>query len=82
MDIILSDFKDFARAYIDDIVIASKTLPDHLHYIKLVLSRFVEYNIAIKGSKCFFGYPSATVLDYKVDSLGISIIQKRLVAIE
>jgi hypothetical protein len=80
MDIILKDF-EFARAYIDDIVITSRTREEHLEYLRSVFSTLVKYNIAIKGKKYFIGYPSATVLGKKVDSFRISTIKEKLEAI-
>lgn len=81
MDFKLQDFKEFCRAYIDDVVIASVSLEDHLDHLHQVLSKFVSLNLAIKASKCFIGYPSATLLGQKVDSFGMSTTTERLEAI-
>jgi len=81
MDIIL-DGLQFSKAYIDDIVIASRTFEDHMTHLRQTFARLVEYNIAIKGKTCFIGYPSATVLGRRVDSFGLSTTEEKLAAIE
>jgi hypothetical protein len=72
IDAIMVDLRSFARAFVDDIVIASPTLEAHIQHLCRVFARFVQYNIALKPAKCFIGYPSATVLGQRVDSMGLS----------
>ena len=44
----------FVKAYIDDILIHSKTLREHIRHVKLVLFRIGEYQLKIKLEKCEF----------------------------
>ena len=41
---------------------------------------FEEYNLVIKTSKTFIGYPSVALLGQKVDSLGLSTAEEKLAA--
>jgi hypothetical protein len=62
IDIELDKFRDFCRVYIDDIVIASKTLEEYEKYLYTVLSKFVALNLAINPAKTFVRYPSTILL--------------------
>ena len=44
----------FVSAYIDDILIFSTTLEEHLEHIRLVLQRLCEVGLKLKPSKCHF----------------------------
>ena len=46
------DGHDFVSVYIDDILIHSKSLEDHLHHLQLVLERILQANLKLKPSKC------------------------------
>ena len=44
----------FVAAYIDDILVFSDALEDHLKHLRLVLGRLQEVNLKLKHSKCCF----------------------------
>jgi len=71
----------FARAYIDDVVIASKTLSEHIQHLHTVFELFTKVGISIKPSKAFLGYPSVRLLGQHVDSLGLATADEKLQAI-
>ena len=50
---ILKDF-NFAIAYLDNIIIFSKTAEEHLDYIKQVFKKLRSAHLSIKLSKCHF----------------------------
>ena len=50
---ILKDFP-FAIAYLDDIIIFSKTLQEHLSHIRMVFEKLKSANLSMKKSKCSF----------------------------
>lgn len=45
--------RDFVSVYIDDILISSRTLEDHIHHIKLVLQHIITVGLKLKPAKCF-----------------------------
>jgi hypothetical protein len=47
-----------------------------------MFSCLVEYNIAIKGKKCFIGYLFAIVLRCRVNSFKLLTIKEKLVIIK
>ena len=48
---ILKDF-NFAIAYLDDIIIFSKTPQEHLSHIRMVFKKLKSANLSMKKSKC------------------------------
>ena len=50
---ILKDF-DFAIAYLDDIIIFSTTVEEHLSHIKQVFEKLHTAKLSMKFSKCYF----------------------------
>ena len=81
IDRVLRPLREFARAYVDDVVIASKTLPEHIEHLHRVFQLFVEKRISVKPSKSYVGYPSVNLLGQRVDSLGLSTAKEKLAAI-
>ena len=81
IDGILREFQEFAKAYIDDVVVFSATLEQHLDHLNKVFNLFEKYNIALKPSKTYLGYPSIALLGQRVDSLGMSTPIEKLEAI-
>ena len=50
---ILKDF-NFTKAYLDDIIIFSKTPQEHLLHIRMVFEKLKSANLSMKKSKCSF----------------------------
>lgn len=81
IDRILRPYRGFARAYVDDIVIFSKTLEDHIRHLRQIFTTLGQNNISVKPSKAFLGYPTVQLLGQKVDSLGLATTDEKLAAI-
>ena len=81
IDRILRPYRAFARAYVDDIVIFSKTFQEHQDHLRAVFSTLRDNNVSIKPTKAFLGYPSVRLLGKKVDSLGLATTEDKLAAI-
>lgn len=69
-------FQDFLEKnemviYMDDIVIASKTLEEHIILLEKSLSRLATYGLKLKIQKCKFAYTKIEYLGYKVSRKGI-----------
>ena len=52
------------EVYLDDIIIFSKTLEEHIHHVQLVIERLRKYNLKIKISKCTIAVESIEYLSH------------------
>ena len=81
IDRILRAHKSFAKAYVDDIVVASRTLEEHLWHLDQVFKTLTQAGICIKPTKAFIGYPSIELLGEHVDSMGLTTSEEKIRAI-
>src|SRR5436305_13943861 len=81
MDRILRRYRAFARAYVDDVTIFSKTLEEHLQHLNTIFKLFDQLRISLRGTKSFLGYPSTTVLGQLVDGFGLQTATEKLAAL-
>ena len=68
VDKLLNGLNEFAGAYIDDIIVFSKTWSDHLHHLEAVLGKVQEAGLTVKGKKCQFGMPECAYLGHVIRS--------------
>ena len=78
IDKILRSIKDFAQAYINDIVVGSKSLREHIAHLRRLFQLLVEYNIVIAPTKTFLNYSNINLLDRKVDSFDMTTAKNKL----
>ena len=81
IDRLLRDHRRYARAYVNDIVVFSRTKEEHKAHLRAVFEVLKQNNISIKPTKAFIGYPSVSLLGQKVDSLGLATADEKLRAI-
>ena len=62
----------FALVYIDDIIIFSLTLEDHIFHLDHVFKAIEDSRVTLSVTKCHFGYQSLLLLGQKVSRLGLS----------
>ena len=68
----------FAMAYLDDIVIYSKTLGEHVKHVKQVLEALASRSLRLKTSKCEFHKKKIEYLGYVVGREGIKMSLKKI----
>lgn len=81
IDTILRDVREWARAYIDDIVCGGNSLPDLLYKLRILFEIFWRYNISIKPTKSYLNYPDVGLLGQRVNSLGLTTSEEKLKAV-
>ena len=81
MDEILGDVPR-VFVYIDDILVASESLEQHLQDLDLVFKTLSANGMVVQRPKCVLGQSSLEFLGYQVDSTGIAPLKDRVVAIE
>ncbi|MGL5709110.1 MAG: reverse transcriptase domain-containing protein [Aeromonas sp.] len=67
---IFSEFK-FVRIYLDDILIFSSSLEEHIDHVKQVIERLVKGNISINFEKSLFAKTEVKYLGQLINSEGI-----------
>jgi hypothetical protein len=73
---------DFSLAYLDDIVIFSRTIEDHLTHIESILKSLSKHNLNAKMNKCEFFKTSLTFLGHIVSRDGISVCPDKVTAVK
>ena len=71
-------FKKFARIYINDIIIFSRTFQNHLQHFKEVFIFLKKLHIVLNSKKSYFEFLIINLLDQKVLSLELIIIQNKI----
>lgn len=84
---ITSIFRDMIDAkeliiYIDDILIATKTVDENLRILKKVFDRLIQYGLQIKLKKCHLIQSQIDYLGYVADARGIRPNDSHIVAIK
>ena len=78
---ILKDFP-FAIAYLDDIIIFSKTPQEHLSHIHMVFEKLKSANLSMKKSKCSFFSKEIQYLGHILSATGIKLLPAKTHAIQ
>ncbi|MBW0502473.1 hypothetical protein O181_042188 [Austropuccinia psidii MF-1] len=68
----------YAVAYLDDIMVFSKSEEGHVIHVSTVLSRLRANNLFSKPSKCLFHVSSVEYLGYVVSSEGLKMDQEKV----
>lgn len=71
----------FSLVYIDDIVVYSISLDEHLQHLSKVLKAVAGSGITLAPAKCHLGYQSILLLGQKVSRLGLSTHKEKVEAI-
>jgi hypothetical protein len=80
MNIILRPYRQFARYYVDDIIIFFKIFEKHIEYLNTIFELFNRIEIIFKNSKIYFDYPSIILLKQRMNGLNIMYAENRIAA--
>jgi hypothetical protein len=72
---------DFVYTYVDDILIASENMQQHLEHVESVLNRLSQHGIVINPKKCTFGAQELKFLGVKITPTGIEPLPEKVEAI-
>lgn len=81
IDLILREYRKFARVYVDNIVIFNKILKEHVEHLVKIFKLFKRMNIFIKPNKIYLGYSFVALLEQKMNNLKLITTKKKLEAI-
>eukprot|EP00976_Prorocentrum_cordatum_P028383 575576-Prorocentrum_minimum.AAC.1 len=78
-----SVFRDlpFVSIYIDDVVIWSKTVEEHLQHLRIVMKRLQEEHLYVKGSKVHLCRTAVNFLGHVVSGEGVAPQHKKVEAV-
>ncbi|MGV1089522.1 MAG: reverse transcriptase domain-containing protein, partial [Mycobacterium sp.] len=71
MNNLLQDCRSFARVYIDDIVIYSRTLEEHVEHVRKVLEKLRQEKFYARRKKCSFAQQEIEFCGFLVNREGI-----------
>jgi transposase InsO family protein len=80
MSAILGDLP-YVRVYIDDIIIFSNDIIEHMRHVAEVIRRLNKHSLKIQPPKCRFIRPCVPYLGHVVSGAGIKIAQSRVLEI-
>lgn len=82
MELLLGEYLwKFLLVYIDDIIIFSRNLKDHLVHLSKALTLLEQAGITLSISKCYFAFPSIQALGHHVSRLGLHTSPQKVAAI-
>ncbi|KAL0185465.1 hypothetical protein M9458_021162, partial [Cirrhinus mrigala] len=68
-------------AYLDDILIYSKTLEEHTQHVRAVLQRLLAHQLFCKLEKCAFHQHTTTFLGFVISDQGVAMDPQKLEAV-
>ena len=80
MNKVLKDLP-FAIAYLDDIIICSKTAKEHLNHLQQVFHKFHDAELTMKLSKCHFFTKEIQYLGHMLSRTGVKPLPSKTAAI-
>jgi hypothetical protein len=81
INIILRDIKSFCRAFINDIIIFSNILNEHLKHLSRVFQRLLDHDIKLNSCKTFLNFSSIALLSQHVDEFDLYAIKDKIIVI-
>ncbi|KAE8244673.1 hypothetical protein A4X13_0g6378 [Tilletia indica] len=82
MDSLLGDLRwKVAVVYIDDVVVATRTMDEHVRALDILLGRAETVGLRFSPAKCTFGVSSLVLLGRKVSGAGVAVWSDRARAV-
>ncbi|KAM1746652.1 hypothetical protein ACFX11_013259 [Malus domestica] len=72
----------FVIVFIDDILVYSKSMAEHVRHLKLVLKSLREHQLYAKFSKCQFWLDQVAFLGHVISAQGIRVDSQKVAAVE
>ena len=72
---------DFVAVYIDDVLVFSKALEDHLKHLQLMLGRLTEVGLKLKPTKCQFIRREVVFLGHIITAQGLKTSNRHITAV-
>lgn len=76
-----SDGEDFVAVYIDDVLVFSHTLEEHLEHLRRVIDRLQQAGLKLKPTKCHFVREEVEYLGHLITPQGLKLNPKLVEAV-
>ena len=80
MSDILAEFSEFAWVYIDDILIWSNSVEEHVEHLRLILNKLNSVDLTINALKSHFGFKQILILGHLYDGHTLKPDNKKISA--
>ncbi len=78
---LVQGMEKFVFAYIDDFIIFSETIEEHIIHLRELFERLQRYGLVLKAKKCFLGQTNVGFLGFEISAEGIRPVASRVEAI-
>lgn len=72
----------FCMVFVDDIIVFSNSVEEHIAHLNTVLSVLTRWNMKIKPAKVQIGYKNLFALGHKVGADGVQVDRRKLINVE
>eukprot|EP00833_Pecoramyces_ruminatium_P004536 jgi/Orpsp1_1/1178568/evm.model.c7180000065884.1 len=79
--VLAEEINDCCQVYLDDIVIYSKSLEEHIGHVRKVLTKLIDNKLVAKLSKCEFHKVEIAFLGHVVGKFGLKTDPEKLAAV-
>ena len=69
--------RKFVLVFLYDILVFSKSLEDHVSYLRLVLTMLLDNQLYAKQSKCAFSYGEMEYLGHLISGQGLELTPRK-----
>jgi transposase InsO family protein len=76
-----NDTEDFVTAYVDDILVHSRTFEEHIRHLDIVIAKLTAAGFTLNVNKCKFGAAKVKFLGHEISQVGVSPDFNRMEAI-
>ena len=72
---------DFIFIYLDDVLIASMTLDEHVKHVETLFDRLEQYGLVVNPDKCIFAVPELEFLGHHISAAGSAPLPEKVEAV-
>jgi hypothetical protein len=72
----------FVQAFLDDLVVASNSVEEHIEHLNILINRLTEVNLLLNPEKCCFFQKEIILLGFVISAKGTRIDKRKLTNID
>ena len=80
-NLFFKNIREFAKIFINDIIIFSRIRKKHLKHLKTIFQRLFSYDVTLNLTKAFLNFSFLILLNQVIDALKFITIKKKLTTI-